>query len=63
MKTILAENSIHTIKQRYKLSRSSHDAIRCLTHVFARGPDSDELRLTLGEMDRQFKRMLSVLEE
>jgi len=26
------------------------------------GPDSDELRLTLGEMDRQLKRMLSVLE-
>ena len=26
------------------------------------GPDSDELRVTLGEMDRQLKRMLSVLE-
>jgi predicted AlkP superfamily pyrophosphatase or phosphodiesterase len=26
------------------------------------GPDSDELRVTLGEMDRQLKRMLSALE-
>ena len=26
------------------------------------GPDSDELRVTLGEMDRQLKRILSVLE-
>jgi len=26
------------------------------------GPDSDEMRVTLGEMDRQLKRMLSALE-
>ena len=26
------------------------------------GPDSDELRVTLSEMDRQLKRMLSALE-
>jgi len=27
------------------------------------GPDSDEMRVTLGEMDRQLKRMLSALEQ